>query len=177
MVPKSAVVRALVRGDSGQRPAALSTKSTSARTLAGGKLRAGWFMDNAAWDVASAREGVIESYLAPLDRPLPMVATRDIACTLAQLLRESWRGRRVVELGRPTSPNDIAAGFARALERPVQARAVPRERWEARFQAEGTAWPAPRLEMLDGFNSGCIWFEGEARLSPTTFEQVARSLV
>ena len=35
-------------------------------------LRAAWFMENAEWDVASARErGVVTSYLQPLDRPSP----------------------------------------------------------------------------------------------------------
>src|SRR6266853_1583533 len=33
-------------------------------------LRAAWFMENAAWDIASAREGNIQSYLQPLARPI-----------------------------------------------------------------------------------------------------------
>jgi NAD(P)H dehydrogenase (quinone) len=37
-------------------------------------LRAAWFMENALWDLPSARDqGVIRSYLQPLDRPVPMV--------------------------------------------------------------------------------------------------------
>jgi uncharacterized protein YbjT (DUF2867 family) len=42
-------------------------------------LRPGWFMENSTWDVAPAREsGVIPSFLQPLDKPFPMVATADI---------------------------------------------------------------------------------------------------
>lgn len=42
-------------------------------------LRAAWFMENAAWDVAPARDlGVVPSFLQPLDKPVPMVATADI---------------------------------------------------------------------------------------------------
>jgi uncharacterized protein YbjT (DUF2867 family) len=42
-------------------------------------LRAVWFMENAAWDVAPARDaGVVPSFLQPLDKPVPMVATADI---------------------------------------------------------------------------------------------------
>src|SRR3984957_469679 len=42
-------------------------------------LRPGWFMENAEWDVASARDqGMIASFLQPLDKPVPMVATADI---------------------------------------------------------------------------------------------------
>ena len=42
-------------------------------------LRASWFMENFVWDVASARdEGIVHSFLQPLDRKIPMVATDDI---------------------------------------------------------------------------------------------------
>ena len=32
-------------------------------------LRAAWFMENAAWDIDSAKKGLIQSYLQPLDLP------------------------------------------------------------------------------------------------------------
>ena len=52
-------------------------------------LRAAWFMENAAWDVGPARDdGVIPSFLQPLDRPVPMVATADIGRVGAELLQE-----------------------------------------------------------------------------------------
>jgi len=39
-------------------------------------LRPGWFMENASWDVAPAtHSGVVPSFLQPLDKPVPMVAT------------------------------------------------------------------------------------------------------
>ncbi|OZI18346.1 NmrA family transcriptional regulator [Bordetella genomosp. 9] len=126
-------------------------------------LRAGWFMENAAWDVASARgQGVIGSYLQPLDRPVPMVATEDVGRTAAVLLQETWTGARVVELEGPrrVSPNDIAAAFARVLGHPVRAAVVEREDWESLFQAQGMKNPMPRIRMLDGFNEGWICFEG-----------------
>jgi uncharacterized protein YbjT (DUF2867 family) len=42
-------------------------------------LRPAWFMENAAWDVAPAREdGLIPAFLQPVDKPVPMVATADI---------------------------------------------------------------------------------------------------
>ena len=47
-------------------------------------LRPAWFMENAAWDVASARNtGVISSFLQPLDKPFPMVASADVGRTAA----------------------------------------------------------------------------------------------
>src|SRR6476620_4078663 len=42
-------------------------------------LRPAWFMENCSWDLAPAREtGVVPSFLQPLDKPVPMVATADI---------------------------------------------------------------------------------------------------
>src|ERR1035441_11079325 len=62
-------------------------------------LRPGWFMENALWDVAPARsEGVIPSFLQPLDKKFPMVATEDIGRVAAELLQETWERHRVVEL-------------------------------------------------------------------------------
>ena len=79
-------------------------------------LRAAWFMENASWDVEAAKAGVVSTFLQPLDHPIPMVATADIGSTAADLLRESWRGLRIVELEGPRrySANDVAAGFARS---------------------------------------------------------------
>jgi len=143
-------------------------------------LRAAWFFENAQWDVASARDtGVIDSYLYPLDRKLPMVATKDIGDLAATLLGEAHDGMRVVELEAPqrTSPDDIAAAFTKALGREVSARIVPRDEWEARFIAQGMTNPTPRMRMLDGFNEGWIDFEGESVKGRTNVDEVIAGLV
>jgi uncharacterized protein YbjT (DUF2867 family) len=146
-------------------------------------LRPGWFMENAAWDVGPAREdGVIQSFLQPLDKPVPMVATADVGRVAAGLLRQSWDGRRVVELEGPrrVSPNDIAACFASILGRPVRADAIARESWGALFRSQGMRDPVPRIQMLDGFNEGWIEFEGDAASrvkGEVELETVLRGLV
>ena len=83
-------------------------------------LRPGWFMENSSWDVGPAKSGAIQSFLQPLDKPVPMVATADIGRLAAELLQESWDGHRVVELEGPhrVTPNEIAATFARLLAIP-----------------------------------------------------------
>jgi NAD(P)H dehydrogenase (quinone) len=125
-------------------------------------LRPGWFMENALWDVAPAREGVIHSFLQPLDKTVPMIATADVGRVAAQLLQETWKGKRVVELeGQHVSPNDLAASFARVLGHPVRVEAVPRDTWTALFESQGMQNPLSRIQMLDGFNEGWICFEGE----------------
>ena len=125
-------------------------------------LRPAWFMENSSWDVAPAmQQGVILSFLQPLDRPVPMVATADIGKVAAGLLQVAWSGRRVIELEGPrrVTPNEIAATFAKLLDRPVRMEAVPRESWEALFKSQGMKNPIPRIRMLDGFNEGWIDFE------------------
>jgi uncharacterized protein YbjT (DUF2867 family) len=145
-------------------------------------LRAAWFMENAALDVASAREGNIQSYLQPLDRRVPMIATDDVGRTAAALLQESWEGRRVVELegAQRVSPNILADAFAKALTQAVRAQAVPRDRWESIFRAQGMKNPTPRMQMIDGFNAGWIDFPNlgaNARKGSIGIDQAIATLI
>jgi uncharacterized protein YbjT (DUF2867 family) len=129
-------------------------------------LRPGWFMENALWDVASARdEGVVRSFLQPADKAFPMVATRDVGRVAADLIRQDWRGTRIVELEGPArvSANELAQVFAAVLGRPVRAEIISRERWEGLFRAQGMKNPQPRVRMLDGFNEGWIEFRDRGR--------------
>jgi NAD(P)H dehydrogenase (quinone) len=146
-------------------------------------LRAGWFMENAEWDVASARErGIVTSYLQPLDRPVPMVSIHEVGRVAADLLRETWTGRRIVELeaaGR-TTPNAVAAAFAKALGTPVRAQIAPRSEWEQAFRAQGMENPTPRMQMIDGFNEGWIDFKTQganSRKGRVTIDEAIAALV
>ena len=146
-------------------------------------LRPGWFMENALWDVPSARdEGVLRSFLQPVDKLFPMVATQDVGGLAAALLRDNGSGTRVVELEGPAriSPNDLARAFAAVLKRTVRVETVPRESWEQIFRSQGTRNPLPRIRMLDGFNEGWIDFSEHGRLAvkgTTTLERVIAELV
>ena len=145
-------------------------------------LRPGWFMENAAADLTSAREtGVIRSYLQPLDHAVPMVATEDVGRTVAELLQEDWAGHRIVELqAERVTPNAIASAFARALDRSVRAEAAPRARWEEIFRGEGMRNPFPRMQMVDGFNEGWIDFPNcgaEARPGRIDIDSAIAALV
>jgi uncharacterized protein YbjT (DUF2867 family) len=146
-------------------------------------LRPAWFMDNAAWDVASARDsGLIQSFLQPLERTIPMVASADVGRVAAELIRETWAGQRVVELEGPArvAPYDIAASFTRALGRPVEVVAVPRDQWDPLFRSQGMRDPTPRIRMLDGFNEGWLDFAGPAediRRGRVTLDALVGSLI
>jgi len=144
-------------------------------------LRPGWFMENAAWDIASARDnGVVSSYLQPLDKPVPMVATADVGRVAAELLQQDWTGLRIVELEGPrrVSPNELASTFARIFDRPVHAEPVPRAQWEPLFRSQGMKHPQHRIRMLDGFNEGWIDFEREGVIQGhVELETVLRDMV
>jgi len=144
-------------------------------------LRAAWFIENLAWDVAPAREtGVMASCLQPLERPIAMVATADVAEAAAELLCERWEGHRVVDVEGPSrlAPVDLAQALSRALGRDVRAEVVPRGLWETRFRDAGMRNPMPRMRMLDGFNEGWIDFDAAtSRKGRTTLDEVVRGLV
>jgi NAD(P)H dehydrogenase (quinone) len=148
-------------------------------------IRAAWFIENSQWDVGSAREkGEIASFLNPLDRPFPMVATEDIGNLAAQVLQQDWTGNRYIELEGPRrySQLDAARTWARLLNRSVVANPIPCEKWDALFQQEGMApdRTSSRIEMLDGFNSGWIDFErvGTEHVQGTcTLEQTFKRLL
>ena len=161
----------------------LLEQALNALTLPVTFLRPGWFMENCALDVASARDtGVIHSYLQPLDKAVPMIATADVGKLAATLLQQRWQGQRVVELEGPhrVSPNDIASTFAQILGRPVVAEVVERHTWEAVFRAQGHQHPSPRMQMIDGFNQEWICFEGpksERVIGETELDEVLRKLL
>lgn len=125
-------------------------------------LRPAWFIDNAAWDVASAcKTGLIHSFLLPTDKAFPMVAAKDVGRVAAELIQEDWSGMRIVELEGPcrVTPNDLAGAFTRVIGRPVRAVPVPRESWDELFRSQGMQNPEPRMRMLDGFNESWIEFQ------------------
>jgi NAD(P)H dehydrogenase (quinone) len=175
-------------GAQARQPNLLSQHTIIERALGGLSgsttfLRPAWFMENCRWDVAPAREqGVIPSFLQPLDKPVPMVATADVGRVAAALLQEPWSGHRVVELEGPqrVAPNEIAAAFTRLLGKSVRMEAVSRESWEALFRSQGMKNPLPRMQMLDGFNEGWIEFEnGDAgsRKGSVDLDVVLRELI
>ena len=127
-------------------------------------IRPAWFLENFQWDVVSARDqGEIASFLWPLEKKFPMVATEDIGRLAAKVLEEEWTGKRVLELEGPErySQVDAAETFSKLLGRAVRVNPIPHEKWQALFEAQGMPADrtAPRIEMLEGFNSGWIDFQ------------------
>jgi uncharacterized protein YbjT (DUF2867 family) len=134
---------------SGERCGDLTTlyeleRAVRAQPIPSSIIRAAYYMSN--WDFSrqTARDsGVVQTFF-PVDFRLPMVAPQDLGQFAAQLLVEpSVRtGLQYFEGPERYSPNDVAAGFAAALGRPVRAVSVPRAEWEASFESLGFSKPA-----------------------------------
>ena len=143
-------------------------------------LRPAWYMENFSGDISPAREtGLIPSFLQPLDKLFPMVATEDVGSTAAELLLDSLTGLRVVELegSARVSPQQAAETIGRLLGRQVEMETVPRDTWESLFLSQGMKNPTPRIQMLDGFNEGWIEFEGETRKGRLALKNVLASII
>ena len=95
-------------------------------------LRAAYFMENWAPMVGQAmRSGILPTFLAPPQRPIPMVATVDVGSAAAALLQEEGRDTRAVILSGPEeyAPNDVAAIVSATLEKPVDVAVLPEAEW------------------------------------------------
>ena len=129
-------------------------------------LRAAYFMEN--WQrvfAVAASEGVLPSLLAPVDKALPMIATADIGDVAADMLRQSWEGRRIINLEGPQarSPDEIARALGHALGRTVTAAALDENAWEGVLAQNPFSRTAIRgfVEMNQAINSGHIAFDHE----------------
>jgi uncharacterized protein YbjT (DUF2867 family) len=95
-------------------------------------LRAAYFMENWMPMVGQAmRNGTLPTFLAPPQRPLPMVATVDVGSTAAALLQEERTGTCIVTLSGPKdyAPNDVAAIVSAMLGKPVDVAVLPEAEW------------------------------------------------
>jgi uncharacterized protein YbjT (DUF2867 family) len=124
-------------------------------------IRAGSFLENYAYGLQSgAATGWFDVFLTPTDRRVPMIATEDIGAEVARLLVDGWIGKKIIELGSPISPDELATAMGEVLGRTVRARSIPRAKWQAAIQAQGMApgFAAAFEEMNDSINSGWIDF-------------------
>src|ERR1700722_16526793 len=108
-------------------------------------LRPAWFMENIVYSLPAARStGKYFSFYQPLERAYAMVATRDVGGIGAEVLLQSWKGNRVIEISGPAnySSNDVAAALETAIGQSVAPVVVPRESWVETLAQNGM--PADR---------------------------------
>lgn len=123
-------------------------------------LRPGYFAEN--WlNVLPvvASQGVLPTFLQPLDQPVPMVATADIGRAAADLLVAD-EVPEVVELVGPVdlSPRALALKLSKALGREITPLAVPPSQWPEQVSQWGLSDGAAELimEMYRGINRGHV---------------------
>jgi uncharacterized protein YbjT (DUF2867 family) len=140
-------------------------------------VRAGGFFENYQFGLQAAIGGTLPVFYAPTDRKAGHIATADIGALVVELLTTEWSGQRVIELGTPVSPDEIADALGEVLGREVKAQALPREAWAGAMEhmglPKGSTWAYE--EMMEGVNSGWIDFgvDGtEKRPGTTTAREV-----
>lgn len=105
--------------------------------------RAAYYMSN--WDMTlpAVRSGALPTFY-PADLAIPMVAPVDLGRAAAGLLTRSDLPDEphYVEGPERYSSADVAAAFAEALGRPVEAAVVPPEGWEEAYRKLGFSAPA-----------------------------------
>ncbi len=125
-------------------------------------VRAAYFMENWNSVLETVKsEGLLPSFLHPLDKEIPQVATEDIGRIAAEAMLETSEGVQIKELaGFPYSPNDVAAAFSKVLGTEVKAVAVPEEQWMETLKTFSSQRNAEAYyEMMQWVNSGSITFE------------------
>lgn len=147
-------------------------------------VRPTYFMQNwGAVAPAAAKDGVLPSFLSPLDRATAMTSTADVGRVAAEAMLAGEGAPRILELTGPAtySPNDAAAAFGAVLGRPVQAVPLPEAQWAGVLGQFGFAdrTIAAWTEMFGGFNAGTITLEGvgEPIRGDVTLEQAVAGLL
>jgi uncharacterized protein YbjT (DUF2867 family) len=147
-------------------------------------LRSAYFMEN--WGeglplvVAS---GTMPNFIGLSDRPVHMVATRDVGELAAQLLCEPTFSRRVVELTGPVdySPDEVADTLARLLGRPIRVVEHSPAALVPMLMGLGFSEEVANLlaELDEAINRGRLAFEHPERVvrGRTTLDEVLGGLL
>jgi uncharacterized protein YbjT (DUF2867 family) len=148
-------------------------------------LRAAYFIENWAPMVSQAmRSGILPTFLAPPQRPIPMVATVDVGSAAAALLQEEAKGTRAVIVSGPKAyaPNDVAAIVSATLGKPVDVDVLPESAWPSALAGASFSQAALAgfTEMTRGLNCAHINIKSDsgvlAWIGTTTLEGVIAEL-
>lgn len=148
-------------------------------------LRAGSFMENTLAQMGSIRSlGMMAGPVRP-DRPLPMIATRDIGAVAADaLIRLDFHGPQTRELlgQRDITYNEVAKIAGTAIGKPSLAYVeLPAEQVIQAMTGMGMSKNFATLicEMSDALNNGymrALEPRNEKNTTPTSFETFAREM-
>jgi NAD(P)H dehydrogenase (quinone) len=121
--------------------------------------------------------GVLPSFHDPVEKRFPTVSRDDVGAVAARLLSDGFDadGTRIVSVEGPVrvSANDVAQAISHACKRPVEAVALPRDRWAATLAQGGLNARHAQLivDLFDAHNAGRI--DVEAGVSERAFGTTA----
>jgi uncharacterized protein YbjT (DUF2867 family) len=137
-----------------------------------------FFMENLLRQAQAIREQGTFSMANAADRPLPAIATRDIAAAAAALLLDtSWSGQASVPVTGPDNltPDDMAEVISGTLGRTIRYRQVPVADYQATLLRRGASQAMAQdfADMIEAQNNGI--YDAEPRdpdsATPTSFRQ------
>lgn len=147
-------------------------------------LRSAYFMENWGEGLSPVvASGEVPSFIGPSDRPVHMVATRDVGELASRLLREPTFGRRVVELAGPVdySPDEVASTLARLLVRPVHVAEHSPTALVPMLMGMGFSAEVANLmaELVEAINRSRLTFEHPDRVvrGRTTLDEVVGGML
>ena len=170
------------QGDAGLLSAALAMDDLIEGTgVSYRALAMPFFMENLLRQVPAIRAQGTFSMANTAGRPLPAVATRDVAAVAAALLLDaSWSGQARVPVAGPgdLTPDGMAAVISETLGRTIRYRQVPAADYQARMRRHGASEAMARdmAGMIEAQNNGI--YDAESRdpgsAAPTSFRQWCR---
>ena len=113
---------------------------------------------------AARREGIYPVFATTADRPVPMVATRDVAEFLAQAMLTPAAASETVDVVGPSYPDrEGASTLATALGRPVDVVVIPEPGWQSSLQEAGFSAPvaASLAQMYHADDAGQLLPRGD----------------
>jgi uncharacterized protein YbjT (DUF2867 family) len=137
-----------------------------------------FFMENLLRQAQAIKEQSAISMANAADRPLPAVATRDIATAAAALLLDTtWSGQASVPVAGPgnLTPDDMAEVISDTLGRTIRYRQVPVADYRTTLLQHGASQAMAQdiADMIEAQNDGI--YDAELRdpdsAAPTSFRQ------
>jgi uncharacterized protein YbjT (DUF2867 family) len=137
-----------------------------------------FFMENLLRQIQEIKDQGTFSMANTADRPLPTIATRDVAAVAAALLLDtSWSGQTSVPLTGPDNltPDDMAGVISHTLGSTIRYRQVPVADLQAMMQRRGAsqAMAQDMADMIEAQNNGI--YDAESRdpnsATATSFRQ------
>ncbi len=184
-VPRVVAVTTLGRGTAWQDRAGMATASIRMVDLLHGTgaavrgLALPGFMDNALYQAATIRDGVMYGALSP-DIKQPHTATRDTGAAAARLLEDaSWDGQEDVPVLGPEelSYSELATIVSDVVGWRVRYQQVPFEDWAAQLRERGqdAVFVQAYIDMLRAKDEGMdkVAARATAIIGPTSFRQWA----